>query len=124
MEMSDAAAVLSALALESRLAVFRLLIRSGPEGLMAGDVAKTLGARANTLSQNLKILSQAGLIEARRDGRAIIYTARYDKMRDLLSFLLDDCCNGRPEICLPLMDIATRAVCCADDQAEHDETLK
>ena len=91
---------------------------------MAGDVAKTLGARANTLSQNLKILSQAGLIEARRDGRAIIYTARYDKMRDLLSFLLDDCCNGRPEICLPLMDIATRAVCCADDQAEHDETLK
>ena len=120
MEIKDASHVLSALALEGRLAIFRLLVRAGPAGVRAGDIAEAVSAHASTLSANLNVLSHAGLIEGRRDGRAIYYTARYDRMRDLLAFLMDDCCHGRPEICMPLVDIATRAACCADDQAEHE----
>ena len=119
MDLRDAATVLSALALEGRLAIFRLLIRAGPAGVKAGDIAEAVSAHASTLSANLNVLSQAGLIEGRRDGRAIYYAARYDRMRDLLAFLMDDCCNGSPEICLPLLQIAPRAVgCAAADPAE------
>ena len=103
---------------------FELLVRAGPEGIRAGDIASAVGAPGSTLSANLNILSHAGLVEGRREGRAIIYTARYNRMRDVLTFLLDDCCNGRPEICRPLMEIATRTACCADDQAEHEEVLR
>ncbi|MDP9104148.1 MAG: metalloregulator ArsR/SmtB family transcription factor [Pseudomonadota bacterium] len=123
METKEAASVLSALALDARLAIFRLLVRAGPEGVRAGEIASAVGAPGSTLSANLNILSHAGLIEGRREGRAIIYAARYDRMRDVLAFLLDDCCNGNSAVCAPLMDIATRAACCADDQAEHKEAL-
>ena len=123
METKEAASILSALALDARLSIFRLLVRAGPEGVRAGEIASAIGTPGSTLSANLNILSHTGLIESRREGRAIIYTARYDRMRDVLSFLLDDCCNGRPEICRPLMDFATRAACCADDQAEHEDSL-
>ena len=121
MEIKDAAHVLSALALEGRLAIFRLLVRAGPQGVKAGDIAEAVAAHASTLSANLNVLSHAGLIERRREGRMIIYTARYDRMRDLLAFLMDDCCNGAPDICLPLMDIATRTTCCAGHQAEYED---
>ena len=121
METKEAASVLSALALDARLSIFRLLVRAGLEGVRAGEIAQAIGAPKSTLSANLNVLSHAGLIEGRREGRAIIYTARYDRMREVLSFLLSDCCNGRPEICLPLIDIATGAACCADDQAEHEK---
>jgi DNA-binding transcriptional ArsR family regulator len=120
METKEAASVLSALAHEGRLAIFRLLVRGGPQGVRAGAIADAVGAPGSTLSANLNILSHAGLIEGRREGRAILYTARYGRMRDVLAFLLDDCCDGNPEICRPLMDLATRAVCCAADQAEHE----
>jgi DNA-binding transcriptional ArsR family regulator len=123
MEMKDAANALSALGLEGRLAIFRLLVRAGPQGVRAGAIAEAVGAPGSTLSANLNVLSHAGLIAGRREGRSILYTARYDRMRDVLAFLVEDCCNGDSEICLPLMHIATRAVCCADDQAEHEETL-
>ena len=124
MDLREAALVLSALALEGRLAVYRLLIRHGPGGLAAGEIQKAVDAAASTLSANLNVLKAAGLVEDRREGRFIYYTARYDRMRDLLAFLLEDCCGGSPEVCMPLVDIATRAACCADDQAEHDEALK
>jgi len=123
METKEAASILSALAHDGRLAIFRLLVRSGPRGVRAGDIASAVGAPGSTLSANLNVLSHAGLIEGWREGRAIIYTARYGRMRDVLAFLLDDCCNGNPEICTPLMDLATRAACCADDQAEHKQVL-
>lgn len=121
MEISDAADVLSALALEGRLAIFRLLIRAGPQGVRAGEIAKAVSAHASTLSANLNVLSHAGLIQGRREGRSIYYWARYDRMSDLLAFLMDDCCNGSPEICAPFMDITTRAARCAADQAEYEE---
>jgi ArsR family transcriptional regulator, arsenate/arsenite/antimonite-responsive transcriptional repressor len=101
--MEAAAAVLSmsALAHEGRLEVFRLLVRAGADGMAAGEIARATGAKPNTLSTNLNILSGAALIASRRDGRSIIYTAAYEQMRDLLAFLMEDCCAGRPEVCAP-----------------------
>ncbi len=117
MEIKDATTTLSALAHEGRLAVFRLLVQAGPEGIAAGDLARATAALPNTMSASLSVLSHAGLIRSRRAGRSIIYTADYDQMRQMLSFLLQDCCGGRPEICAPLVEVASRAcaaegVCC------------
>ena len=99
MHLPVAVEALSALAQASRLAVFRLLVRVGPEGMAAGDIAREIGARPNTLSTHLTILGHAGLVRSRRDGRSIIYSADYRRMSDLLGFLVADCCAGRPEIC-------------------------
>ena len=108
-ETPGAVAALSALAHPGRLAVFRLLVQAGTGGMAAGDIARATGSLANTLSTNLNILAGAGLVAARRDGRSIIYTACYDRMRDLLAFLMEDCCGGKPEICAPLTELASRA---------------
>lgn len=112
LRMNGEAAIdaLSALAHGGRLDVFRLLVKAGPQGLSAGDIARATGARPNTLSTNLNILSNARLVASRRDGRSIIYTASYDAMRELLAFLMEDCCNGSPEICAPLATLASQ--CC------------
>lgn len=108
MEKPDAILALSALAHEGRLDIFRLLIRAGADGMAAGDIARATDAAASTLSANLSILSRAGLIASRRDGRSIIYAAAYDRMRGLLGFLMEDCCAGKPEICAPLAAIASQ----------------
>jgi ArsR family transcriptional regulator len=113
MEMKSAVASLGALAHEGRLSTFRLLVQAGPDGLAAGEVARRLGVLPNTLSASLNVLSHAGLIAARRDGRSVIYTADYGGMRDVLAFLVEDCCGGAPEICAPLVKITRRAACCA-----------
>jgi DNA-binding transcriptional ArsR family regulator len=112
MEFDVAVAGLSALAHPGRLAVFRLLVKSGPRGLAAGDIARATDSLSNTLSNNLNILSGAGLVRSRREGRSIIYTAAYDRMQALLGFLIEDCCGGDPTICAPLADVVTRAACC------------
>jgi DNA-binding transcriptional ArsR family regulator len=112
MQLPIAVEALSALAHASRLAVFRLLVRAGAEGMAAGDIAREVGALPNTLSTHLTILGHTGLIRSRREGRSIIYSADYDRMRDLLGFLVADCCAGRPEICGSLGDLATDAACC------------
>ena len=117
MEAVTAVAALSALAHESRLDIFRLLVRAGPEGMTAGEIARATGALANTLSTNLAILSRAGLAASRREGRSIIYTAAYDRMGDLLAFLMEDCCAGKAEVCAPLVQIAQRAACCVPDMS-------
>lgn len=80
-------------------------------GLAAGEIARRLDTPPNSLSANLAVLSHAGLIRARRQGRSIIYTAEYDRMRDLLGFLVEDCCGGSPEICSPLADVLRTASC-------------
>jgi DNA-binding transcriptional ArsR family regulator len=112
MEPTTAIRRLSALAQESRLAVFRLLIQAGREGVSAGDIARSLEIPANTLSAQLSILANAGLIGSRREGRSIIYTADFDGMSELLVYLMEDCCGGRPEVCAPLAEVASRAACC------------
>lgn len=109
MEIKSAVASLGALAHEGRLSTFRLLVQAGPEGLAAGEIARRLGVLPNTLSASLNVLSHAGLIDSRREGRSIIYTAHYHAMRELLAFLMEDCCAGSPEICAPLAAIASQA---------------
>ena len=106
--MKSAASALGALAHEGRLSAFRLLIQAGAEGLAAGEIARRLEVLPNTLSASLNVLSQAGLITSRRDGRSIIYTAAYEQMRGLLGFLMEDCCAGKPEFCAPLAALASQ----------------
>jgi DNA-binding transcriptional ArsR family regulator len=120
MESKSAVASLSALAHDGRLAAFRLLIQAGPEGLAAGEIARRLEILPNTLSTSLNLLSQAGLIRSRRDGRSIIYTADYDAMRELLAFLMEDCCGGKPEICAPLVALASQG-CSAESSCAREE---
>ena len=113
METSAAVAGLSALAHEGRLEIFRRLVQAGAVGLAAGEIARATGARPNTLSANLNILSAAGLASSRREGRSIIYMAGYGRMRELLAFLLEDCCGGKAAICAPLAEVAAR--CCVPE---------
>ncbi len=110
MEAGKAVLKLSALAQDGRLAVFRLLVKAGRDGMAAGEIARKLKTQPNTLSAQLLLLSNAGLIRARREGRSIIYTVDFDAMSSLLVFLTEDCCGGRPEICAPLASVATG--CC------------
>ncbi|NQE63635.1 helix-turn-helix transcriptional regulator [Caulobacter sp. RHG1] len=112
MESKPAVNMLSALGHEGRLAIFRLLVKAGPGGIAAGDIARTLDVLPNSLSANLNVLSHAGLIASRRDGRSIIYSADYGAMSGLLGFLMEDCCNGAPEICAPLDEVVARAKAC------------
>jgi DNA-binding transcriptional ArsR family regulator len=102
---------LSALAHDKRLAIFRRLVRKGPDGIAAGDLARALGIANNTLSANLLILSNAGLIGARREGRSIIHSVKFEAMRDLLVYLTQDCCEGRPEVCAPLGKVLAKKCC-------------
>jgi len=112
METNSAVTALSALAHEGRLAVFRLLVQAGPEGVAAGEIARRTGALPNTLSANLAILTNAGLATSRREGRSIIYAAGFGPMRELLAFLMEDCCQGSPEICAPLAELARACAAC------------
>ena len=111
MEMTHVVQALSALAHEGRLAIFRELVKAGPDGLPAGEVSRRLGIAPNTLSASFNILSHAGLVTSTRVGRSIIYRAEFDRMAGLVAFLVDDCCQGRPEVCAPLAAAAGRARC-------------
>lgn len=109
MEMHEAAQSLGALAQPSRLEVFRLLV--GARGaLCAGEIAERVGLPKPTLSFHLKELSQAGLIESWRESRLIYYRVKPEGIRELLEFLTEDCCQGRPELCLP-----RRNSCCGSE---------
>lgn len=94
-----AISALAALAQPTRLAIFRLLVRHEPVGITAGVIAETVGAPHNTLSSHLAILVRAGLLRSSREGRTIIYRSDVKGMKSLISFLIDDCCNGHPELC-------------------------
>lgn len=104
--MTAAAAIdaFAALAQRTRLAVFRLLVQTGPAGLAAGAIAAELQVPANTLSAHLNVLKQAGLLRVRRESRSLIYSVNFVTVRGLLRFLLQDCCRGRAEVCMPLID--------------------
>jgi DNA-binding transcriptional ArsR family regulator len=99
MKSNEAIDALGALAQETRLAIFRLLVRQGPGGLPAGTIAERLEIPAPTMSFHLAYLSRAGLVTSRREGRSILYAADYRGMNALLTYLTEDCCQGRPEIC-------------------------
>jgi len=107
MELSRAIKALSALAQDSRLKIFRLLMRRGPDGMPAGEIARALKAPPNTMSVHLAILTRAGLVSARKQGRSIIYAVDLEGTRKLLAYLVEDCCGGKPDVCRPLI-----AECC------------
>ena len=102
MEIPDAVSALAALAQANRLDVFRLLVQAGPEGLPAGRVARALDLAPNTLTFHFDRLRAAGLVTVRRDGRSMIYAARFATMNALLGFLTENCCGGTPEKCAPV----------------------
>jgi len=101
MKMSTAVAALGALAQESRLEIFRLLVQKGPQGLAAGEVGDRLGLPSPTLSFHLNQLRFAGLVTSRRVSRSIIYSANFKAMNGLLAYLSENCCGGAPELCTP-----------------------
>ena len=94
METTDAVAALAALAQDNRLAVFRLLVQAGPEGMAAGEVAEALNLAPNTLTFHFDRLRTAGLVTVRREGRSMIYAAQFETMNSLLGFLTENCCGG------------------------------
>src|SRR5215468_1730086 len=98
MDKADVVAALAALAQEHRLEIYRLLVQAGPDGMAAGEVASTLGVAPNTLSFHLDRLRHAGLVSVARQGRSLIYAARYETMTNLLGYLTENCCGGRPEL--------------------------
>ncbi len=101
MEINDACTAFSALSQESRLAVLKRLIVAGPGGEAAGAIAESLDAPASTMSFHLKELERAGLIHSRKEGRSVIYAADYGGVRELIDFLLADCCRGDKRLCGP-----------------------
>ncbi|MCX7567685.1 helix-turn-helix domain-containing protein [Sulfitobacter sp. F26169L] len=104
MDSKTALDAFAALSQPTRLDVFRLLIKAGEVGMSAGDISDTLGVRQNTMSANLSILARSGLIRSAREGRSIRYFADMQGMRGLLSFLMEDCCGGNPELCQPVIN--------------------
>jgi ArsR family transcriptional regulator, arsenate/arsenite/antimonite-responsive transcriptional repressor len=106
-DKTSSLAALAALGQETRLEVFRLLVKAGPAGIPAGEIAVRLGTVQNTTSSHLKVLAQAGLVRGERDGRVIRYVADMAGVRGLLGYLLEDCCNGTPELCRPVIQALT-----------------
>lgn len=109
MEINNAVSAFAALSQPTRIEVFRLLIKSGPDGLAAGAIAEQLDVKPNTLSANLAVLLNAGLVRNERQGRSIRYYADMDGLRTLLAFLLQDCCGGQSELCQPLIQELSNA---------------
>jgi DNA-binding transcriptional ArsR family regulator len=109
---AHALAALAALGQPTRLEIFRLLMRREPDGAPAGAIAEAIGCPHNTLSTHLGILARAGLIRGARDGRSIIYRANVEVMRSLISFLVNDCCDGHPELC-SFAEALRDSSCCA-----------
>ena len=102
MEMKQAVQSLSALAQESRLSIFRLLVAAGPEGMAAGSIGEKLGLPPATLSFHLAGLTRAGLAQSRQEGRFVIYTADFEGMGRLLAYLTEDCCGGKACVPVPI----------------------
>ncbi|MGF9761898.1 metalloregulator ArsR/SmtB family transcription factor [Microvirga sp. 0TCS3.31] len=115
MESESIILALAALAQPTRLDVFRLLVSHEPDGLPAGDIARELAVPHNTMSSHLGILSRAGLVHSERRSRSIIYRADLARLRDVVTFLLQDCCGGHPDVCAPLLDTLTP--CCPAKEA-------
>jgi ArsR family transcriptional regulator, arsenate/arsenite/antimonite-responsive transcriptional repressor len=117
-----ALAVLAGLGQPTRLEIFRLLMRSEPGGLPAGSIAEALECPHNTMSSHLAILARSGLVWGTRDGRSIIYRANVDAMKSLIAYLVNECCEGHPELC-DVQD-ALRAVGCGCKPAPKARTRR
>jgi DNA-binding transcriptional ArsR family regulator len=116
MKKSTVVGALGALAQETRLDIFRLLVQKGPEGLPAGEIGARLGQPSPTMSFHLNQLRFAGMVSSRRESRSIIYSANFKAMADLLGYLTENCCGGRPELC------TTRVLGCGTESAAQQTT--
>lgn len=112
MEIKSAVAALAALAQETRLSIFRLLIEAGPEGVPAGRIGEALDVPGATLSFHLKELAHAGLVSSRQAGRFVYYSADFERMAALMTFLTQNCCRGMPQECISVVETALGR-CCA-----------
>ena len=124
MEIERAVAILSALAQPTRLAIFRLLMKAGAGGVPAGKVARMLEAPQNTISTHLSTLAHAGLVIGTRDGRMVRYRVDLATTRDLLDYLMKDCCAGNPQVCLPVvrdLDLDVSAGCASQSDDDDSE---
>src|SRR4051794_10439757 len=108
MDERQALSAFAALSQETRLRIVRFLVKAGPDGMAAGEIADEMGVSASNVSFHLKDLEHAGMIAARREARSIIYTAEFPMLTELIQFLMKDCCAGHPEICTPAL---TQACC-------------
>jgi ArsR family transcriptional regulator, arsenate/arsenite/antimonite-responsive transcriptional repressor len=111
METKKAVIALAALAQDTRLSVFRLLVRVGPEGIPVGRIGEELGVAPATLSFHLKELYHAGLISSRQEGRFIYYSANFERMAALMTFLTQNCCQGMPQECITVVETALGSCC-------------
>lgn len=109
MDIKTASPTFAALAHETRLSVFKLLVEAGPDGLSAGDIAEQLDVVQNTMSSHLSILNQCDLVSKERVGRSLIYRANYETMSSLITFLLQDCCKGSSDVTKP---VSEAIACC------------
>jgi ArsR family transcriptional regulator len=111
MEINAAVTALAALAQETRLSIFRLLVEAGPEGISAGRIGETLEVPAATLSFHLKELARARLVSTRQERQFIYYGVDFERMADLMTFLTQNCCRGMPEKCLSVVETALGRCC-------------
>ena len=111
MEIKEAVTALAALAQETRLSIFRLLVEAGPEGVSAGRIGEALEVPAATLSFHLKELARAGLVSSRQERQFIYYAVDFERMADLMTFLTRNCCQGMPEKCLTVVETALGRCC-------------
>ena len=118
MDENQILVALAALSQSTRLQTFRLLVAREPEGVPAGELARLIGVPQNTMSAHLSTLAHAGLVSGERRSRSIIYRADLGRFRQVILFLLNDCCAGRPEICAPL--IADLTPCCPTKASDDD----
>lgn len=119
MDERTAVEAFGALAQDTRLRAFRLLLQQGPDGLPAGEIARRIGTPPNTMSTHLAILTRAGLIQARRESRQVFYGVELTGFRALVAFLVEDCCGGRPGACAPLLDAALPLAACTAGAGER-----
>jgi len=117
MEIKTAVAALGALAQETRLGIFRLLVEAGPDGVAAGSIGETLKVPGATLSFHLKELARSGLATARQERQFIYYAVDFERMAELMTFLTQNCCHGMPQKCLTVVEAAL-GDCCAPAKAK------
>ena len=118
MDTTEAIAALAALAQETRLETFRLLVRHEPAGVAAGELARLIEVPQNTMSAHLAVLARAGLVRGERRSRSIVYRADLGRLRGVTQFLVEDCCGGHPEVCAPL--VSDFAPCCPSKESASD----
>ncbi|MCO5734557.1 helix-turn-helix transcriptional regulator [Rhizobium sp. SSA_523] len=118
MDEKRAVDVFGALSQETRLKIVRMLVVAGPDGMAAGAIAQQAGVSPSNISFHLKELERVGMVTATRESRSIIYSAAFAQLADLIRFLMEDCCAGRPEICLPAVAVAQ---CCVPGLKESPQ---